>query len=360
VSVSRRVLAVFVLVFLCTKLLAATAYPTVTPGLQIAFPRDDGSHPQFRTEWWYVTGWLERPSGEPLGFQLTFFRTRPGTQEDNPSRFAAKQVLFAHAAISNPEAGKLLRGERSARAGFGLAFANEVNLDVAIDDWSLRAESERTYRARVVSGEFAIDLRLLATQPPLLNGRDGYSQKGSDPRSASYYYSRPHLQASGRVAIGKDSFAVHGEAWLDHEWSTSFLDDQTVGWDWLGVNLDDGGALMVSRMRGSQMEQRWAFATMRSGANGPTQTFSSADIEWLPGRKWRSPRTGIEYPVEWSVRVGNRTLRLSPLMDDQENDTRNSTGTIYWEGAAHLLDEHNRQLGRGYLELTGYGANLKL
>lgn len=345
----------------------AIQYPDVVPGYRMEFPRDEGSHPEFRTEWWYVTGWLEDESGAPLGFQVTFFRTRPGVDESNPSQFAAKQVLFAHAALSVPRIGKLLRGERAARAGFGLATASQGSLDVSIDDWSLRQSSRGSdvssgavYRASVNAEGFALQLDLQTTQPPLPQGRDGFSQKGPDPLSASYYYSQPQLQTTGRIVIGKQEYKVHGVAWLDHEWSTRYMDKQAQGWDWLGANLDDGGALMVSRIRTAGGEQRWAFATWASGKDRSVQTFSPADIEWSALRRWRSPRTGIEYPVEWQIRIGERTIRLRPLLDDQENDTRGSTGTIYWEGAVRAFDERNQPLGRGYLELTGYGKRVSL
>ena len=313
----------------------SVAYQSVVPGYAIVLPRDEGSHPQFRTEWWYVTGWLETESGAPLGFQVTFFRRRPGTQEDNPSRFAARQVLFAHAALSDPRAGRLLRGERAARAGFDLARAHEGALDVAIDDWFLRRDPQGSYRTTVVADDFAIDLSLMANQPPLLHGKAGYSQKSPDVLNASYYYSLPQLQVTGQVTIGKQAYQVRGLAWMDHEWSTTFIDAQTQGWDWMGVNLDDGGAIMASRMRNADAGQRWAFATRRSGSDGVIETFPPEEIEWRELRRWRSPRTGVEYPVEWQVRTGGRTLRLRPLMDDQESDARESTGTLYWEGAVY-------------------------
>jgi len=50
---------------------------------------------------------------------------------------------------------------------------------------------------------------------------------------------------------------------------------------------------------------------------------------------------------------------LDPLMDDQELDARAGTGVIYWEGAVRAV-QAERQIGRGYLELTGYGKPLKL
>lgn len=360
------VLALFLVVTFAVA--AGVSYPDVVPGYRVEFPRDEGSHPEFRTEWWYVTGWLENEAGAPVGFQVTFFRTRPGVDESNPSRFAAKQVLFAHAALSDPQTGKLLRGERAAREGFGLATATQGSLDVSIDDWSLRrqgaggseASSGALYRASLKAEGFSLQLNLQTTQPPLLQGNEGFSRKGPDPLAASYYYSLPQLQVTGQITIGKQEHKVRGVAWLDHEWSTLLMDRQAQGWDWLGANLDDGSALMVFRMRAPDGGQRWAAATWTSAKDRSVRTFSPADVQWSAVRRWRSPRTGIEYPVEWTVRIGERTIRLRPLMDDQENDTRGSTGTIYWEGAVRAFDESNQPLGRGYLELTGYGKRVSL
>lgn len=361
-AMCRRGIAVGLLLAYTLADATLVEYPPVVPGKQFTFPRDEGSHPEFRIEWWYVTGWLTQDGGANLGFQVTFFRVRPGVDEDNPSQFAAKQLLFAHAALSDPRSGKLLKGEKSAREGFGLASAKTGSLDVAIDNWSLRAAGvggDANYRAAITTDQFALDLAIRATQPPLLQGEHGFSQKAPDPNSASYYYSQPQLQTSGQIRIGGRTYQVRGTAWLDHEWSNAYVDAGTQGWDWLGLNLDDGGALMVFRMRAPDGSQRWASAT-RSDTNSHARTFSPADIEWSSLRCWRSPRTGYEYPVEWQIRVGERTIVLKPLMDDQENDTRGSTGTIYWEGAVRAFDERGRPLGRGYLELTGYGKRVNL
>ena len=130
-------LLAFLLVVSAAPSSGEPVFPAVVPGYSIELPRDEGSHAQFRTEWWYLTGWVESESGESLGFQVTFFRNRPGVDEDNPSRFVARQVLFAHAAISDQRHGALLRAEKSARAGFGLAEASEGSLAVKIDNWSL-------------------------------------------------------------------------------------------------------------------------------------------------------------------------------------------------------------------------------
>lgn len=358
-----RRLAVTMLAFVACAGAASTPfiYPVVAPGLRIEFPRDAGSHPQFRTEWWYVTGTVADSAGASFGFQVTFFRSRPGVDEANPSRFAAKQLLFAHAALSDPKRGQLLHDERSARAGFDIAMAQENALHVAIDDWSLSTlEDGKGYRASVRAQDFQIELDYAPTQPPLLHGEGGYSQKGPQPAAASYYYTLPQLRTSGRLVIGAREYRVTGTAWLDHEWSSSILDEQAQGWDWVGLNLDDGCALMAFQMRNPQGGEHFAAATLRVGADAETVTYAPADIEWTPQRRWRSVRTGVDYPVEWKIRLGARTITLRPSFDDQENDARGSTGTIYWEGAVAAFDDAGKRIGRGYLELTGYGRKVSL
>jgi predicted secreted hydrolase len=357
--VRRLALAALVLLLVASATVGAAEveYPAVVPGYSIELPRDEGSHPQFRTEWWYLTGWVESESGESLGFQVTFFRNRPGVDEDNPSRFVARQVLFAHAAVSDPRRGALMRGEKSARAGFGLAEAAEGSLAVKIDDWSLRQDGER-YTAIAATGEFALQLECIRAQPPLLNGKSGFSQKGPRPQSASYYYSLPQLQTRGRIVIGGREHRVHGVAWFDHEWTSAPLDEQARGWDWIGLNLNDGGALMVLRIRDDVGNPYWVSATLREPGK-PDRVVAADDVAWTPVRRWRSSRTGVTYPVEWKIAVGGRTILLRPLFDDQENDARASTGTLYWEGAVRAFDERGQAIGRGYLELTGYGERLR-
>ena len=337
---------------------AQVAYPAVVPGVELQFPRDEGAHPQFRIEWWYVTGWVQDDTGAPLGLQVTFFRVRPGLGESNPSRFAARQVLFGHAAVADPRHGKLRHAERSAREGFDIAFARDGRVDVRLDDWSLRAEGGG-YRAIVAGDDFSMQLELEPTQPPLLQGDRGYSRKGPDAAQASHYYSLPHLRVSGEVVIDGKRRNVTGAGWFDHEWSSDVMDDQARGWDWLGVNLDDGGALMAFRMRGPDGGARWAAATLRA-ADGSVQTFAPTEVAWMPLRRWRSPRTGAEYPVAWRVRVGDREFEVEPLMDDAELDSRSSTGTIYWEGPVRLRAAGGGPAGSGYLELTGYAGRLAL
>ena len=239
----------------------------------------------------------------------------------------------------------------------GRVSADEADTHVWIDDWSLQRVDGR-YEASLTAEDFALRLGLTDTQAPMLNGSAGVSRKGPAAEAASYYYSLPHQRVSGTIARGGKEERVSGEAWFDHEWSSEYLDPQATGWDWIGVNLDDGSALMAFRIRGSSGETRWSGGSLRT-PDGALRILEPADVSFEAEREWTSARTGIRYPVQWRVDVGARRFELRPLLDDQENDTRLSTGAIYWEGAVRVLEEQH-PVGRGYLELTGYGAKLEL
>jgi predicted secreted hydrolase len=341
----------------CMTALADTSYAPVTAGHPLKFPEDLGSHPQFRTEWWYVTGWLATEDGESLGFQITFFRTKPDIDANNPSDFTPRQIIVAHCALSDPKRGSLWQDQRIRRAALGLAGAMQGDTRVWIDRWSLE-HTAHAYIAKIAAEDFSFDLALSETQSVLINGEDGFSRKGPQPQAASYYYSLPHMRVSGTISRKGNLSRVTGDAWFDHEWSSEYLDAEASGWDWIGINLQDGGALMAFQIRGVEGKPRWAGGTIRSGA-GVTQILKPEEVEFRAERRWTSPRTGIAYPVEWTVRADGRELKLAPLFDDQENDTRLSTGAIYWEGAVRAFDKGS-PVGRGYLELTGYGERLRL
>ena len=336
---------------------AVPVFPDVRPGGTLQFPADEGAHAAYRTEWWYVTGWLKTQSGAPLGFQVTFFRTRPAVDEANPSAFAARELIIVHAALSDPAKPRALHGERIARAVFGLAGAATGRTDVALGDWRLLSAGA-SLEANVSAEAFGFALNLARRVPAMPNGRGGYSQKGPDESSASWYYSLPGLGVTGDLVRDGHSEPVTGEAWLDHEWSSAYLDPDSVGWDWLGLNLEGGGALMAFRIRDAKGGARWAGGSLRS-PDGSVRILAPGEVEFVPGRVWRSPHTGIRWPVEWTVGAGPVRFALKPLLDDQESDSRLTTGAVYWEGAVTATGPAG-SLGKGYLELTGYGEALKL
>lgn len=385
----------------------------IAPGRRLRFPRDFGSHPGSRTEWWYATGWLAltpdpvasangtiptraapRPVGDGpppaarVGFQITFFRSRTDVDRRHPSRFAARQLLFAHAAVTDlrdPARPRLRHDERIARAGFGVAEAALDDTRLRLGGWSLQrvgpsgaGDPHSVYRVQALSESagFALELQLASTQPVLLQGDAGHSRKGPRVEQASHYYSQPQLATRGSVRIEGRTLSVDGVAWMDHEWSDSLLAPEAVGWDWIGMNLFDGRSLTAFQLRRADGSALWAGGSLRPPpvAPGPQQaapglgdipvlggrSFSPDELRFTAGRRWTSAATGARYPVEWEIATPLGRLSVRPLLDAQELDSRGSTGSVYWEGLSELMDSGGRVIGRGYLEMTGYAAPLRL
>ena len=358
------------------------AYAPVRPETRLRFPRDHGAHPDFRTEWWYLTGWLHAGTLE-FGVQVTFFRARTTHADANPSRFAPRQLLLAHAALALPGEPRLRHDQRAARTGFGLAEASDTDCALRLDGWTLARTPDDSYATRVRTDRFDIDLRLRPSGPPVLQGDAGFSRKGPGALQASHYYSRPQLAMQGTVRLGGTDagtdagtstsaareLAVSGTGWFDHEWSSELLDPRAVGWDWTGLNFDDGSALMAFRIRARDGTEIWSHArwiepgaaSVASAARDATRVAPEQNtaVRFEPVRRWRSLRSRADYPVQLRLTVAGRTIELRPLLDDQELDARASTGIIYWEGAVRAY-EAGREVGRGYLELTGYAAPVEL
>ncbi|MCB2016041.1 MAG: carotenoid 1,2-hydratase [Hydrogenophaga sp.] len=332
----------------------------------LVFPRDHGSHQDTRTEWWYLTGHASDAAGREFGFQLTFFRSRVDGTEGLRSRLAARQLVFAHAAITDVQGESLWHeqrigrwnGETPAQAGAPV-FAQSEDTDVAIRDWRIRRSAQGHYLAQARSDDLIIELEATPTQPLLLQGDQGFSRKGPQLSQASFYVSEPQLKVRGVLGLRAGSFQVQGKAWLDHEWSESLLHPDAVGWDWMGMNLDDGGALTAFRLRRADGSALWAGGSYRA-AGGDTRPFQAEEVAWTPLRHWVSPRTQARYPVEWNVRSPVGTFSVHSLVDAQELDAGASTGTVYWEGLSDLRDSQGRRVGRGYLEMTGYTGRLVL
>ncbi len=339
---------------------AAIDYRPADPATRLRFPRDYGAHPGFRTEWWYVTGWL-RAGDVEFGVQVTFFRARTAHDDSNPSRFAPKQLLLAHAALALPNEPRLRHAQRAARTGFGLAEASESDCELRLGDWSLARGADDRYRARIGADRFEIDLEMRPPGPALPQGADGFSRKGPAPLQASHYYSRPQLEMQATIALSGDAGSVRrlaaiGRGWLDHEWSSELLDPRAAGWDWIGINFDDGSALMAFRIRSGSGGVVWSHARWIGETRAGTREVA---VRFEALRQWRSLRSGADYPVQMRVTAGTRTIELRPLIDDQELDARASTGIVYWEGAVRAFED-GRQTGRGYLELTGYAGPVRL
>ena len=328
------------------------------PPKQLQFPRDFGSHLDLRTEWWYITGHATSDKGRVFGFQVTFFRSRVEATQAMRSHFAAKQLVFAHTALTDLEGRSLLHDQRMARTAGGQAFASETDTDLRLRNWSLVRRSGQ-YHALIAAEGFTLDLQFTPTQPVLLQGDKGLSRKGPEPAQASYYYSAPQLATQGRIVLQGRSLAVKGTAWLDHEASDALMHPEAVGWDWIGMNLDDGAALTAFHLRRTDGSTLWAGGSLRTAA-GVLRVFQANEVRFEAQSHWLSPHTQARYPTRWRVHTPAGSFTVQALLDDQELDSRSSTGAVYWEGLSELLGAQGQRVGRGYLEMTGYAAPLKL
>ena len=335
------------------------------PG-DVEFPRDLGPHEEYQTEWWYYTGNLETAAGEQFGFQLTFFRRALPTEVDGQgspvnapeSDWRTNQVYFAHFTVSDLGQNEFYPAERFSRGAAGLAGAEASPYRVWLDNWRVEEQAPGSVRLMANTEEVALDLTLTETLPPILHGDAGLSSKGPEPGNASYYYSIVQQKAAGTLEIQERRYDVAGLAWKDHEYGTSALSEEAVGWDWFSLQFDDGSALMLFEIRRDD-------GTLEAVSSG---SFIYPDGSIMPLRKedwqlevldtWSSPDSGAEYPAGWRLSIPALELEITgrPLSPNQELNV----STIYWEGAASWQGLLNGRpiTARGYVELTGYALGM--
>ncbi|HXE79859.1 MAG TPA: lipocalin-like domain-containing protein [Vicinamibacterales bacterium] len=339
---------------------SADKWQQASPGRRISLPGDHRSHPEYRIEWWYYTGTLHaREDGRRFGYQLTFFRIGVNVEPPTPSRWAVRDLHMAHFAITDVEAARHVATERLNRSGPGWAGASETTYRVWNETWFAQLEgTEHRLSASDPGSGLAIELRLREGRSPVRHGIDGFSQKGSSPGNASYYYSITRMPTEGTLTVGGRTHEVTGTSWMDHEFGTTFLERNQAGWDWFSVQLADGRDLMVFQLRnrdGSSDARSSGTLVSREGA----RPLDANDIRLEPLRRWKSPSSGASYPVEWRVALPREDLRLHvrAVIDAQELHGLPS-GVTYWEGAVDIEGESRGApaSGVGYLEMTGYGG----
>ena len=333
----------------------ADAFARVTGPEPLDFPKDHGAHPDYRTEWWYFTGNLTGEDGRDYGFQLTLFRSALAPRgNDRASDWATRQAWMGHFAITDIDGGEHRASERYQRGAVGLAGAETEPVRVWMDDWVIESHGPAalfpaTLKARAPEQGIAIELRVDALKPHVLQGDRGYSQKGADPANASRYYSYTRLAADGVIEFDGRRVPARGSAWLDREWSTSALDANQQGWDWFALQLADGRDVMVYRLRRRDGRTDAHSAGVLVDADGNKKRLTADDFELTPTRYWESPRTGSRYPVAWTLTLpaASLALEITARVDAQEMPTT----VRYWEGAVAVAGDAE---GVGYLEMTGY------
>ncbi|MGH9328018.1 MAG: lipocalin-like domain-containing protein [Terriglobia bacterium] len=349
----------FLILFLVAPL--SGHYRVAVPGYQFRFPRDYFNHPQFQTEWWYYTGNLRTPAGRPFGIELTFFRLGISPHHHPDSLWNVANVYMAHLALSDIDGHRFLYHERLNRAGPGIAGVDFGCV------WNGNWETiwkGNDQQLRAIADDFDLHLRLRALKPPVINGKDGLSQKAPGRGNASYYFSLPLLATAGSVTIQGETFPVSGTTWMDHEFFTEPSAGSIAGWDWFCLQLDNRTELMFYRLR----LKKGGISPYSSGtfvaADGHSRFLGVHDFSLTPSATWTSPHTHARYPVVWKIEVPSLRLQLEATtpLDDQELVSKNSFSPTYWEGAIRVKGEESGKTakGVGYLEMTGYAQALKM
>jgi predicted secreted hydrolase len=336
--------------------LAAQPFRVARPGYVFQFPRDHGAHPDFATEWWYFTGHLWSADGRRYGYQLTFFRrSMPGSGWTGSPAWRTDQIHLAHAAFTQVAEGRFQFEERLNREGLPAAAARS-GLELRNASWSARMGRNQRIHLSFSVQDAALELDLDPATPPVIFGEAGVSRKGADPSAASHYITFPRLASTGRLRQAGQDTLLHGQSWMDHEFSSSQLSPGQVGWDWAGIQLRDGRSLMVYRLRRQDGGQD-PWSTLTEVAPDGRILRTTRDFQ-LTGDAWRAP-SGASYPLPLRLRAWGQSWTLEPLVPDQELRTRTGASITYWEGACRVRDGHGLEIGDAYVELTGYAHTMQ-
>jgi predicted secreted hydrolase len=346
----------------------ASGFAAALEPRRFEFPRDHGPHPDFRQEWWYVTGNLDAADGERFGFELTFFRVAlvpppavttpttasPAASPEPASAWRAREIYVAHFAVTDVARRRFRSAQKLARGALGLAGADAAPLHLWLDDWALKATGDGArWELHAAQPGYAIDLVLEPQSVPVLNGTAGLSRKSDRPADATYYYSIPRVGVRGRLLCEGQTVEVRGLAWLDREWGSGGLGPSEAGWDWFGLQLADGSALMFYALRARDGRRDVHSAGTWIAPDGSVRALTNADVGIAVNGEWRNG-SGDRYPAGWHIRVPALALDLSvrPVLADQELQTT----PRYWEGAVDVSGEQAGTSlgGRGYVELVGY------
>ncbi len=339
-----------------------TGFARAVEPREFKFPEDHGAHLDYQTEWWYYTGNLQTDKGDHIGYQLTFFRR--GLTAGTPTResaFGANQVYFAHFAITDVKGDKHSFAERFSRGAAGLAGATGSPYSVWLEDWkveSLNADGSNV-RLKAKNGDMEIDLTLKSAKPIVAHGDRGLSPKSEERGNASYYLSYTRMITDGSVTLRGQTMNVNGESWFDHEWSTSALGVNGIGWDWFSLQLSDGRELMLFQIR----RKDGGIETVSGGTlvekDGSVKRLAASDVQIEVLEKWTSPQTKGEYPSRWRISIPQSliSLDLEPYLKSQEM----RVSFAYWEGAVKMSGTSNgvNVTGNGYIEMTGYAGSMQ-
>ncbi|OUR91502.1 hypothetical protein A9Q81_17695 [Gammaproteobacteria bacterium 42_54_T18] len=326
----------------------------------LVFPKDHGPHPEYKNEWWYLTGNVHDENGRQFGYQVTFFRIALTAGTANPiahqSAWRTQQVWMAHFAITDIKKQHHVHGQRIVRQALNLAGASTEPVKIWLENWQLIGQKDSQHgfpwQLSVQDEQMSVNFSLASHKPVVLQGDEGLSQKSPAFGNASYYYSLSRLQTQGRLNIGEHSYQVTGTSWLDREWGSSQLSDNQVGWDWFSIQLHDHQELMYYQLRTKDGQAHPSSQGKWINQTGMTQSIRPSDIQLTP-LAWWTAEDGKKFPIKWRLKYPSNNSDW--IIEAQVADQYMTTLVRYWEGTVTIVDAHTGQtLGVGYLEMTGY------
>jgi len=339
------------------------SFEQVTPDRTLVFPKDHGPHTGFRQEWWYFVGNLRDASGNRYGFQLTFFRFADGqTRADvGDSAWHTGHNWMAHMAITDVSKRRFITAEDFSRQALELTGAIDAPFGVWLNSWSVRQSDsactdcfELDLNARYQSHGLA--LRLSTRSGPVLQGENGFSIKDEHGKIASWYYTIPDFDITGRLTIDHHEVAVSGDGWMDREWSSAILGEQQSGWDWFALHHKDSAKLMLFQVRSRDSATGSYRHGMYIDADGNQHQLDGEHIDLSVVETWKSRKTGVVYPSVWRLRVSSPSLDMEFIVRAAIPDQELKLLFTYYEGVAFASGALNGQpmQAEGYMEMTGY------
>ena len=311
-------------------------FAKVMPGKEFRFPEDHGLHPEFQSEWWYVTANLSDAEGHQFGIQYTLFAA---ADIQNNSKY---RIYFAHATLATEQA--FFFAERYAREDMGHAGVERSPFLAYLDHWRFEGDGAAPVPGRITVMEESFGYDLMTSDSPyFLQGDKGYSQKNDTGSMASYYYSAPFVSIKGELTVAGKIHQVTGKAWLDREWSTSVIRAENLGWDWFALHLDENTALMLYRLR-SHGEQHF-YGNLMSKEGGMT-SLAEQDITFTPGRSVEFNEH--DYTLEWQIEIPS--LNIDIVTQPINDQTYLRIRIPYWEGPVRISGSHESV---GFMELFG-------
>lgn len=325
------------------------------------FPEDLGAHPEYLTEWWYYTGNVFTQDGRHFGYQLTFFRRAISDEVEinRESEWSTNQIYLAHFAITDTKNNNHYVEDQISRGAAGLAGTKiDPWFSIWLKDWEIIQKDKDIFQLKAMLDKIELNLTLTDKKGFVFHGNNGLSQKGEEVGNASYYFSQTRLDTHGVVRIEDEKFNVSGLSWMDHEFGTSTLGEDQIGWDWFSMQLDNEMEIMLFQIR----EEAGSISPLSSGTiinpDNSTKKISVEDFEIQVDKIWKNSDQ-VEYPNAWKITIPDLdiNLEITPVIEDQEMDLF----FRYWEGAVWISGTVNGEVvsGYGYVELTGYAQSMQ-